>query len=115
VNGDRDVRVEEAVHPDGGRECVGLGKVFMLSKRQEWAVEVAVRHKDDGVLAWVRAQGEDASNCSFSGSDCAIMAGAEATFNALAIREGEEGGYKVVRMRDGEDVDGCVVNWGLVC
>jgi len=105
VDGDGDVRVKEAVHIDCHREKHRLGKVLVLRKGQEGFMEVAVGYEDEGVLAWMGAKGKDTGNRSFKSSKCVVMAGAEATFDACAAREGEKGHDEVVRMGDGIDVD----------
>jgi len=77
-------------------------------------VEVPVGNKDDDVLARVRTKGEDACDGGFCSSECTVMACVEATFNARAIKEGEEGDDEMVRVWDRVDVDGVVVFRGSV-
>jgi len=78
-------------------------------------VEVPVGNEDKDWSAWVRTKGEDACDGGFRGSECAIVACAEATFNACAIEESEEGDDEMVRVWDWVDVDGVVVCGWLVC
>jgi len=56
VDGDIDVGVEEALHVQGACEQGGLGKIFVLRKGEERAVEVPAWNKDHGMLAGVRAK-----------------------------------------------------------
>jgi len=91
VDGYGDFRMEEALHAQGSCEQGGLGEVFVLCKREEWAVEVPVWNKDDDVSTWMRAQGEDACDGCLSSGERAIVAGAETALDASAIGEGEEG------------------------
>jgi len=87
VDGDRDVRVEEALHVKGPGEQGGLREVFVLHQRQERAVEVPVGDKNDDVSPQMRTKQEDACNSSISGSECAVVASAKAAFDTLAIGE----------------------------
>ena len=89
--------------------------MLMFSQGQEWAVEVPVWNKDNGVATRVGTKGEDSGYGSVGGRRGAVMAGAESPLDTCAIHEGEEGGDKMVRVGDGVDVDGVVVRGREVC
>jgi len=89
MDGYGDFRMEEALHAKCPGEQGGLGKVFVLRKREEWAMEVPVWNKDDDVSAWMRAEGEDACDGRLSSGKYAIVAGAETALDARAVGEGE--------------------------
>jgi len=115
VDGDGNLRVEEALHAQRPCEQGSLGEIFVLRQGQEGAVEVLVWNENEDMLAWVGSKREDARNGSFCGSKCAIMASAKTVFDACAIGEGEEGNDEMVRVWDWVYVDGVVVCRGLVC
>ena len=115
VDGDGNVRMEEALHAKRPRKQGSLGEILMLCQGQERAVKVPIRNENDDVSSQVRSKREDARNGSFSGSKCAIVASAEAALDAGAIGEGEEGDDKMIRMWDRVDMDGVVVCGRQVC
>ena len=82
---DKDVWVEEAMHPQCTCKQRGLGKVLMLRQGEEGLVEVAIRQENSGVFAQMGSKGEDPCNGSKSGGKSAVMACAEPAFDAYPI------------------------------
>jgi len=76
----------------------------MLFERQERVVEVAVRQENECVSSGMWTEGEDACDGSVRSSKGAIVTHSEATFDAGAVKEREEGGDAMVRMRDRVDM-----------
>jgi len=106
---DKNMWVEEAVHPYCGREECCLWEVLVFRQRQEGFVQVAIWQEDGGILARVGPKREDACNSSKGGHKGPIVAGVEPALNTGAIRECEEGHDKVFGVWDGVNKDGGVV------
>jgi len=98
VDGDGNVRMEEALHAKCPCKQGSLGEIFVLRQGQEGVVKVPIWNENENVLAWVGSKREDTCNSSFCSSKCAIMASAKTALDACAIGEGEEGDNEVVRV-----------------
>ena len=105
VDGDGDVRVEEALHPKRPCDQGGLGEIFVFREREEGAVEVPIRNEYGGVSTRMGPKREDPRDGRLRSCERAVMASTEAAFNARAISEGEEGSNKVVGVGNRVDVD----------
>lgn len=105
VYGDRNVRVDEAMHVDGRRKERRLQKIFVLCQRQKRSVKVAVGQEDDCVLAHMGTKGEDAGYGCLSCRQNAIMVCTEATLDAGAIRKRDKSHDEVVGVWDRVYVD----------